>query len=490
MKKLLSFILTAFLASCNPASAQTEHFSLELPVIGNTSVWGTQLNSNFNAIDSALWDSTGGLTIGVNTISSATSVSLTNPIDSVQQVTFTASGQHLEFPAMNATASPIVGSVTTVTNEGSNAFSILAQDGSTVILSSLLAGQTAYLTLTSGSTANGTFSTFIPAGANSGAISAPAFLVVGTSAPSGDGMYSAAANTLSFSANSTDIVNIGTTGLTITGTLGIGTTTPNLNVALDASNTTGAILLPVGTTAQEPSGVNGMLRYNSTTPGLEAYYNSGWNTVVTQSAIVPTVYISGSGTYTTPVGATYLRVRLIGGGGGGGGSGGTSGINGGSGGSTSFGTSLLSATGGLGGITNGGMGGVGGSPACGSVSACLPITGGYGAPSGYETSGFLNSGGQGCSSPFGGAGSGGGSSVNTAGSPASSNSGSGGGGGSGGGAYNGSGGGCGGYLEAFIPSPASSYLYAVGAAGTAGTAGSGGTVGGAGGSGVLIIEAF
>ena len=159
MKKLLSLILTAFLASCNPAFAQTTHFGLNLPAIGNTSNWGLQTNSNWNAVDTALWDGTGGLTIGVNTISSVSSVSLTNPIDSIQQVTFTASGQHLELPAANATASMIVGGILTVTNTGTNAFSIVAQDGSTVILASLAGSQTAYLTLTSGSTANGNLPT-------------------------------------------------------------------------------------------------------------------------------------------------------------------------------------------------------------------------------------------------------------------------------------------------------------------------------------------
>ena len=67
----------------------------------------------------------------------------------------------------------------------------------------------------------------------------------------------------------------------------------------------------------------------------------------------PTVqkFTSGSGTYTTPSGVTWIEVEMVGGGGGGSGSAldsGTAG-NGGSGGNTTFGTSLLNAGGGSGG---------------------------------------------------------------------------------------------------------------------------------------------
>ena len=57
----------------------------------------------------------------------------------------------------------------------------------------------------------------------------------------------------------------------------------------------------------------------------------------------PTIqtFTSGSGTYTTPAGVSWIRVIMVGGGGGGGGSGGSaSGGNGGTGGNTTFGTTL------------------------------------------------------------------------------------------------------------------------------------------------------
>lgn len=45
-------------------------------------------------------------------------------------------------------------------------------------------------------------------------------------------------------------------------------------------NSTGAITVPVGTTAQKPTGVNGMIRYNSNTAKFEVYANSSWQTVI------------------------------------------------------------------------------------------------------------------------------------------------------------------------------------------------------------------
>jgi hypothetical protein len=48
----------------------------------------------------------------------------------------------------------------------------------------------------------------------------------------------------------------------------------------------------------------------------------------------------------------------------------------------------------------------------------------------------------------------------------------------------------GGYIDAIITSPASSYSYQVGAGGTSGTAGTSGYVGGAGGSGIIIVEEY
>lgn len=196
---------------------------------------------------------------------------------------------------------------------------------------------------------------------------------------------------------------------------------------------------------------------------------------------------SGSGTYTTPAAAKYIKVRMVGGGGGGGGGGTSAGV-GGTGGVTTFGTSLLTANGGTcSSIQNASAGG---TATVSGVSYYTAIQGGYGTAGAYNGTSAWASGGSGGVSLFGGAGGG---QANSSGIAAIANTGSGGGGGGGNNAnivIGGSGGGAGGYVEAIITNPLSSYAYAVGSAGTAGTAGTNGYAGGAGGSGVIIIEEY
>jgi len=58
----------------------------------------------------------------------------------------------------------------------------------------------------------------------------------------------------------------------------IGTnSTPNAGASLDMSSETNSLLLPTGTTGQRPTAKAGMIRYNSTTPAVEAYYSNTWN---------------------------------------------------------------------------------------------------------------------------------------------------------------------------------------------------------------------
>ena len=52
-------------------------------------------------------------------------------------------------------------------------------------------------------------------------------------------------------------------------------------IIIDASQnanftSTGAVTIPVGTTAQRPTGVNGMMRYNSNTSKIEVFVASAW----------------------------------------------------------------------------------------------------------------------------------------------------------------------------------------------------------------------
>jgi hypothetical protein len=209
----------------------------------------------------------------------------------------------------------------------------------------------------------------------------------------------------------------------------------------------------------------------------------------------PTVqkFTSGSGTYTRPANVRYINVKMVGAGGGGGGGGTGSFGTGGAGGNTTFGSSLLVANGGAGGSA----GSAPGAPGTVSLGTAVgtALTGGYGGMGQFNssTTAYL-SGGHGGSSPFGGAGYGGYAGVAAAAGSAISNTGSGGGGGAHNagstGASTGPGGSSGGYADAIITSPATSYSYTVGAAGTAGTAGTSGFAGGAGGSGYIIVTEY
>ena len=213
------------------------------------------------------------------------------------------------------------------------------------------------------------------------------------------------------------------------GTVNSGTANQLAYYAGTGTAISGTNALPTATTATTPSTGD-----NSTKVATTAFV---------QTAITPQVliYAAGSGTYTTPTGATWLRVRMCGGGGGAGGSGSGAGSTGSAGGTTTFGSSYLTAGGGGYGSTNG-TGGTGGTA---SGSGALNIAGGMGGAALY-TGGSLNGGGQGGASAFGGGGSAGQNSAGNAGTAYCS----GGGGGAGGGVFQGAGGGAGGYVEAWI----------------------------------------
>ena len=212
---------------------------------------------------------------------------------------------------------------------------------------------------------------------------------------------------------------------------------------------------------------------------------------VVKKSMTQTILTSGSGTYTTPIGVVQLEIRMVGGGGGGGG--GAFGTVGSNGGSTTFGTSLLTATGGIGADRGSVAMSVGGT---GTISGATGVTlsGGSGTPGAYGNSIYYPQAGNGGNTPFGGGG--GGSSPTGgalfAGVAGATNSGAGGAGGHST-SYNwaGHGGGGAGYVEAYISSPAASYAYAVGAGGGGGAAaGAGSSNGGGGGSGIIIIKEY
>lgn len=58
--------------------------------------------------------------------------------------------------------------------------------------------------------------------------------------------------------------------------LGIGTATPAVSLAISATD---AILVPVGTTGERPTGATGYLRFNSTTTSFEGYNGTAWGSI-------------------------------------------------------------------------------------------------------------------------------------------------------------------------------------------------------------------
>lgn len=85
-------------------------------------------------------------------------------------------------------------------------------------------------------------------------------------------------------------------GTLIAGSVGIGSTLPV--ASLDLSQKTDAVALPVGTTGQRPAASNGMIRYNSSTPAVEAYVNGAWTSFAT--SVGTTITLGASATATNP----------------------------------------------------------------------------------------------------------------------------------------------------------------------------------------------
>jgi hypothetical protein len=202
----------------------------------------------------------------------------------------------------------------------------------------------------------------------------------------------------------------------------------------------------------------------------------------TSAVIRPTTqtFLSGSGTYTTPAGVTWIEVMCQGGGSGGTGSGGSV-SNSSAAGNTTFGTSLFVANG-------GGAATISGSTGGSASGGYLNLSGGS---SGAATGMANTSGGSGGGTPLGPGGLSG-QAGGVAGNAAVANTGAGGGGASDGATANtGVGGAGGGHCRGIITSPAATYAYAAGAGTSGSAAGTGGFAGGAGAAGgIWVIEHY
>jgi hypothetical protein len=290
----------------------------------------------------------------------------------------------------------------------------------------------------------------------------------------------------------------------------------NSNAGLDISNFTNALKLPTGTTAQRPTGENGMIRHNTTDSAIEAYVGGSWKALGTVfSASGGTMTTSGgyvyhvfttSGTFSVTAGTKTVDYLIVAGGGGGGsrhgGGGGAGGYRTGSAAATIGNYTVTVGAGGAGGVYNGSVAGTGGTS---TVFSTTSIGGGIGGnyPSQNPTNGGSGggAGNRGAGTFTGGSGTAGqgndGGDV-TSGGADWAGAGGGGAGAAGGGATGGSGvsGGNGGVGSNSVSSWAtatstgdSGYFAGGGGGGgshTNGTGGSGGT--GGGGDGTALLD--
>lgn len=79
-------------------------------------------------------------------------------------------------------------------------------------------------------------------------------------------------------------------------------------------NSTSAIKVPVGTTAQRPTPAQGQIRYNTTTSGFEGYNGSAWSSVGAQFAYTRTTATATSGqtTFSASYTVGYVEMYLNG----------------------------------------------------------------------------------------------------------------------------------------------------------------------------------
>lgn len=352
-------------------------------------------------------------------------------------------------------------------------------------------------TITLGSAVSG-FQTFASAGVVDGD-SVRYAIEDGAAWEIGVGVYTATGTTMSRTLNESSTGSL----LDLSGLATVYVTAAAADLPTITGDAVGALTLPAGTTAQRPTGVAGMIRYNTSLFALEFWNTntSAWEALPAASPFInpttttgQTAYTSpGTYSWTCPAGVYYVCVVAVGGGGGslgstafgvGGGGGGlgwinnypvtpgnsytvTVGAGGGAGNPTggAGGNSFFVSTGTVCGFGGGGATTGGG----GSGGTCFPATqGGNGGLGGYTSVTAGGGGGAGGYSGNGGAGG-------VAAASGSNGAGGGGGGGGGSNGTNGAGGGGGGV--GILGQGANGAGGATALAAGAGGGGSGGAIG-------------
>jgi len=84
--------------------------------------------------------------------------------------------------------------------------------------------------------------------------------------------------------------------------VGVNTASPSVSLEIAAND---AILIPIGNTAQRPTGANGMIRYNSDDSKFESYVSGGWGTLADVGGSNTFVLINDSGFSNGTAGFTF-----------------------------------------------------------------------------------------------------------------------------------------------------------------------------------------
>ena len=92
-----------------------------------------------------------------------------------------------------------------------------------------------------------------------------------TTGDTNTGIWFPAADTIAFTEGGVESMRINSSGK-----VGIGTVSPLVTLAINATD---AVLVPVGTTAERPTGASGYLRFNSSITQFEGYNGTAWSSV-------------------------------------------------------------------------------------------------------------------------------------------------------------------------------------------------------------------